>query len=103
MIHKLIHLFRQSLSQQGTPTPIESLASAGLVPEPIVSFKISRLTDNLNDGEITFGFVLILYRSHHNILRLVFLFLVDLMTPNLMQVLWLLFPTLALWGSGKLA
>ena len=43
---------------QRTPTPIESLASAGLVADSIVSYKISRQADNLHDGEITFGFVL---------------------------------------------
>lgn len=51
----LMGLAQSTLSQQQTPTPIESLASAGLVPDSIVSYKISRLADNLNDGEITFG------------------------------------------------
>lgn len=51
----LMGLAQSSLSEQQTPTPIESLASAGLVPDSIVSYKISRLADNLNDGEITFG------------------------------------------------
>jgi hypothetical protein len=51
----LMGLAKSSLSQQQTPTPIESLASAGLVQDSIVSYKISRQADNLNDGEITFG------------------------------------------------
>jgi len=51
----LMGLAQSTLSQQQTLTPIESLASAGLVPAPIVSYKIPRLADNLNDGEITFG------------------------------------------------
>jgi hypothetical protein len=45
----------QSLSQQGNPTPVESLASAQLIPGAITSYKIPRLADGLNDGEITFG------------------------------------------------
>jgi len=51
----LMGLAKSTLSEQQTATPIESLASAGLVPDSIVSYKISRLADNLNDGEITFG------------------------------------------------
>lgn len=54
----LMGLAQSSLSTQQTPTPIESLASAGLVPAAIVSYKLSRLADvqnNGNDGEITFG------------------------------------------------
>ncbi|KAF8802550.1 aspartic peptidase A1 [Phlegmacium glaucopus] len=51
----LMGLAQSTLSQQNTLTPIESLASAGLVQDSIVSYKISRLADNLNDGEITFG------------------------------------------------
>jgi hypothetical protein len=45
----------QTLSQQNTATPVESLASSGLISEAITSYKISRLDDNKNDGEITFG------------------------------------------------
>ncbi|KDR78920.1 hypothetical protein GALMADRAFT_244580 [Galerina marginata CBS 339.88] len=51
----LMGLAQSSLSEQQTPTPVESLASANLIPDSIVSYKISRLADNLNDGEITFG------------------------------------------------
>ena len=39
----------------GTLTPVESLAKQGLIKEAITSYKISRLSDGLNDGEITFG------------------------------------------------
>ena len=42
-------------SSQGQLTPIESLAAQGSVPAAIVSYKISRLADKKNDGEITFG------------------------------------------------
>jgi hypothetical protein len=36
-------------------TPPESLAKAGQIKEAIVSYKISRLADQKNDGEVTFG------------------------------------------------
>jgi hypothetical protein len=45
----------QTLSEQHTLTPVESLAQNGLISEAITSYKISRLADGLNDGEITFG------------------------------------------------
>jgi hypothetical protein len=51
----LMGLAQSTLAQQQTPTPVDSLATAGLIQDAIVSFKISRLADNLNDGEITFG------------------------------------------------
>lgn len=51
----LMGLAQQGLSQQKTPTPVESLATAGTISAAITSFKISRLADNLNDGQVTFG------------------------------------------------
>lgn len=51
----LMGLALSTLSQQGVPTPPETLAAKGLIKSAITSFKISRLTDNKNDGEITFG------------------------------------------------
>lgn len=48
-------LAQQGLSQQGVPTPVEALATAGTIAAPITSFKISRLDDDLNDGQVTFG------------------------------------------------
>lgn len=51
----------QTLSQQQTLTPVEALAKAGLVTDAIVSYKISRLADNKNDGEITFGYACFYY------------------------------------------
>lgn len=51
----LMGVAQSSLSQQNVSTPVESLASNGLIPAAIVSFKISRLSDQLNDGEVTFG------------------------------------------------
>ncbi|TFY61682.1 hypothetical protein EVG20_g6965 [Dentipellis fragilis] len=51
----LMGLAKSALSQQGVPTPVESLATAGLINQAITSFKIPRLADGKNDGEITFG------------------------------------------------
>jgi hypothetical protein len=51
----LMGLAQSTLSEQKTLTPIESLAQQGLVQSAITSYKISRLADGLNDGEITFG------------------------------------------------
>ena len=35
-------------------TPVESLAQNGLIEDAITSYKLSRLSDGKNDGEITF-------------------------------------------------
>lgn len=43
------------LSRQGVPTLVDDLYSAGLIPQPITSYKLPRFTDNKNDGELTFG------------------------------------------------
>ncbi|PIL35762.1 transporter [Ganoderma sinense ZZ0214-1] len=51
----LMGLAQSTLSEQGVLTPVESLSEAGLIGDAITSFKISRLADNKNDGEITFG------------------------------------------------
>ncbi|KIJ66675.1 hypothetical protein HYDPIDRAFT_85493 [Hydnomerulius pinastri MD-312] len=51
----LMGLAQSTLSQQGVLTPVESLAQNGLIQSAITSFKISRLADQLNDGEVTFG------------------------------------------------
>jgi hypothetical protein len=51
----LMGLAQSTLSEQKVPTPIESLAAAGAVSDAIVSYKIPRLSDQKNDGEITFG------------------------------------------------
>ena len=51
----IMGLAQSTLSEQNTLTPSESLAKAGLIQEAIVSFKISRLADQKNDGEVTFG------------------------------------------------
>ncbi|KAF9790487.1 acid protease [Thelephora terrestris] len=51
----LMGLAQSPLSNQGVLTPVESLAKNGLISEAITSYKISRVSDGLNDGEITFG------------------------------------------------
>ncbi|KAG8696701.1 hypothetical protein FRC09_008314 [Ceratobasidium sp. 395] len=51
----LVGLAQSTLSNQKVPTPPESLAKAGLIQSAITSYKISRLADGKNDGEITFG------------------------------------------------
>ena len=48
-------LAQSALSEQGVLTPIESLASQGTLSEAITSFKLGRVADGSNDGEITFG------------------------------------------------
>ena len=49
----IMGLAQSTLSEQKTLTPVESLAKAGLIQEAITSFKISRLADQKNDGEVT--------------------------------------------------
>ncbi|KAK2460906.1 hypothetical protein APHAL10511_007376 [Amanita phalloides] len=51
----LMGLAKSTLSQQKNLTPVESLAKEGLISEAVTSFKLSRLADGKNDGEITFG------------------------------------------------
>jgi len=51
----IMGLALSTLSNQGVLTPPESLASEGLIKEAIVSYKMSRLADEKNDGQITFG------------------------------------------------
>ena len=51
----LMGLAQSPLSNQGVLTPVESLAKQGLINEAVTSYKISRVSDGLNDGEITFG------------------------------------------------
>lgn len=51
----LVGLAKSTLSNQKVLTPPESLAKAGLIQSAITSYKIPRLADGKNDGEITFG------------------------------------------------
>jgi hypothetical protein len=51
----LMGLAQSTISEQRTLTPVESLAQSGLISDAIVSYKLGRVSDNNNDGEITFG------------------------------------------------
>jgi len=51
----LMGLAQSTLSEQKTLTPVEALAQQGLISDAITSYKISRLADQKNDGEVTFG------------------------------------------------
>ena len=51
----IMGLAQSTLSEQRTLTPPEALAKAGQIKEAIVSYKISRLDDQKNDGQVTFG------------------------------------------------
>ena len=52
----IMGLAKSSLSTiPDAPTPVEVLAKKGLIKEAITSYKISRLSDGHNDGEIMFG------------------------------------------------
>jgi hypothetical protein len=51
----LMGLAQSTLSQQHVPTPVEALVSNQLIPAAITSFKLSRLSDRNNNGEVTFG------------------------------------------------
>lgn len=46
---------QSTLSNQGVPTAVEKLASEGTIDAAITSYKLGRLADGNNDGEITFG------------------------------------------------
>ncbi|PAV16553.1 acid protease [Pyrrhoderma noxium] len=51
----LMGLAQSTLSNQGVLTPVESLAKAGSISAAITSFKLGRISDGNNDGEVTFG------------------------------------------------
>ncbi|GAA5983726.1 hypothetical protein JCM11641_001730 [Rhodosporidiobolus odoratus] len=51
----LMGLARSSLSSQNVPTPIERLASDGTVLSAQMGYKLGRVSDGKNDGEVTFG------------------------------------------------
>ncbi|KAF8442420.1 acid protease [Boletus edulis BED1] len=51
----LMGLAQSKLSQEKVLTPVESLASNKIIQSPVTSFKIPRLADQLNDGQVTFG------------------------------------------------
>ncbi|KAF8340668.1 aspartic peptidase domain-containing protein [Cantharellus anzutake] len=51
----LVGLAQSTLSNQRVLTPVESLAEQGSISAAIASFKIPRLADQKNDGQVTFG------------------------------------------------
>jgi hypothetical protein len=51
----LMGLAQSTLSNQGVPTAIEALATAGTVTSAQVGYHLARLSDGVNDGGITFG------------------------------------------------
>ncbi|THH03644.1 hypothetical protein EW145_g6119 [Phellinidium pouzarii] len=51
----LMGLAQSLLSEQKTATPVESLAQQKLIGSTVTSFKLGRVADGTNDGEITFG------------------------------------------------
>jgi len=48
-------LGKQGLSNQHTPSPVQALANAGTINAAITSYRLPRLLDHTNNGEITFG------------------------------------------------
>ncbi|KAF7317048.1 Peptidase A1 domain-containing protein [Mycena chlorophos] len=46
---------KQNLSMQSTMTFLDALRARNLISEPIISYKLSRIADGTNDGEITLG------------------------------------------------
>ncbi|PWN51679.1 acid protease [Violaceomyces palustris] len=51
----LMGLAKQQLSNSRQPTPIDSLYSQGLVKAPVMGYRLGRVADGHNDGEVTFG------------------------------------------------
>jgi len=51
----LVGLAQSRLSEQKNLSPVEALARSNLIAAPITSYKIPRLADGKNDGQITFG------------------------------------------------
>lgn len=51
----LMGLALSTLSQEKVPTPVEALALQGLIQSATTSYKLARVTDDKNDGEVTFG------------------------------------------------
>ena len=51
----LMGLAQSTLSNQGVLTPVEALAQDGQIAAPITSYKLGRISDGVNDGQVTFG------------------------------------------------
>ncbi|KIY64559.1 acid protease [Cylindrobasidium torrendii FP15055 ss-10] len=46
---------RSTSASQRTETPVEALARIGFIEQAITSYKLGRIADDANDGEVTFG------------------------------------------------
>jgi hypothetical protein len=53
--NRILGTAQSTLSQQNTLTPVEKLKLDGKIRVAVVSYKISRIADQKNDGQITFG------------------------------------------------
>ncbi|KZP31823.1 aspartic peptidase A1 [Athelia psychrophila] len=51
----ILGLGRKQLANQNTATMLDAMRQSGLIQQAIVSYKIPRLADQQNDGEITLG------------------------------------------------
>ncbi|KIY43780.1 acid protease, partial [Fistulina hepatica ATCC 64428] len=51
----ILGLAKSALSTGRNSTLVDALYDHGLIDQPIVSYKIPRLADAMNDGEVTFG------------------------------------------------
>ncbi|KAN0064933.1 hypothetical protein ACQY0O_001990 [Thecaphora frezii] len=51
----LIGLAKTELSNAGVATPIDALYEEGLVEAPVMGYRLGRVSDGYNDGEVTFG------------------------------------------------
>ncbi|KAK0548188.1 hypothetical protein OC846_004578 [Tilletia horrida] len=51
----LMGLARSELSNAGVPTPIDALFASGQVSAPVMGYRLGRVADGHNDGEVTFG------------------------------------------------
>jgi len=51
----LMGLGGKGLSNQGVPTPVQAMKDTGFIDAAITSYRLPRLLDHTNNGEITFG------------------------------------------------
>lgn len=53
----LVGLAQSVLSEEGVPTPVEALATAGTIPAGIVSYDLGRVADGANTGQSELDFL----------------------------------------------
>ncbi|KAF7330311.1 Acid protease [Mycena venus] len=51
----LMGLGGKGLSNQGVPTPVQAMKDTGFIDQAITSYRLPRLLDHTNNGEVTFG------------------------------------------------